>query len=199
MAGLLASCSGSKQPWHGTDITGVMPDLQLSMTRAGDGKAVTGQDFRGRIAILYFGYTYCPDICPLTLTNVAAALKKLGDKADDVRVLFVTVDPNRDTLDVLRQYADAFAPQMVGLRGTPDQIASLTKRYRAAYSVNPHDKNGEYVVTHSPAVYVFDRDGKARVLYTSLASSNANVDGMAKDLERLIGNEGAGGGLFSWL
>ncbi len=132
------------------------------------------------------------------MTNVAQALKGLGDDADKVRVLFVTVDPERDTLDVLKDYVDAFAPQVVGLRGTDDQIASLAKRYRVAHSVEKKD-DGEIVVTHSPAVYVFDQDGKAQVLYTDLADPKADVDGVRDDLRHVIDNGGGSGGLFSWL
>ena len=98
-------------------------------------KTTTAADYKGKVVLLYFGYTYCPDVCPTTLFNIAQMLKTMGKRADDVRVLFVTVDPNRDTLPVLKQYTEAFAPQVVGSRGTPDQLAALAKRYRVAYSV----------------------------------------------------------------
>lgn len=194
---LLAACSDEPDNWSGTDITGAMPDLQFTMTRASDGEEVTAADYDGKVKLLYFGYTFCPDICPLTLANISQVLKGLGDQADDVRVLLVTVDPDRDTLDVLKDYTSAFAPQVVGLRGTDDQIAVLAKRYRAAHSVDK-DQNGEYVVTHSPAVYAFDGQGKARLLYTDLSSGDADTEGMAEDLKRLIGGGGTGS-VLSWL
>jgi protein SCO1/2 len=131
------------------------------MTRANDGQVVSAKDFRGKELLLYFGYTNCPDVCPTTLANIAEALNKLGPRAKDVRVLFVTVDPNRDTLPVLKNYAKAFSSEMVGLRGTPDAIASLARRYRVAYSVDP---GPPYQVSHSSAVFFFDADGKARVV-----------------------------------
>ena len=131
---VLAACNGSGKAWHGTNITGAMPDLQFTMLRANDGKPVTAADYRGKIALLYFGYTNCPDICPTTLANLAETLRRLGPKAKNVRVLFVSVDPDRDTLPVLKAYVNAFSPQMDGLRGSENAIAALARRYRVAYS-----------------------------------------------------------------
>src|SRR5262249_57265348 len=123
--------------WHATDISGAMPPLGFEMTRANDGAAVGGNDYRGKIVVLYFGYTHCPDICPTTLANLSEVLDKLGPKADQVRVLFVTVDPNRDTAALMKGYVNSFAPQIDGLRGTPDQLTAFTPRYRVAFSVTP--------------------------------------------------------------
>ncbi|MGH9808267.1 MAG: SCO family protein, partial [Terriglobia bacterium] len=134
--------------WTGDDMTGVLPALKFTMTRATDGKIVTGADYKGKIVLLYFGYTNCPDVCPTTLLNVTEMLKQLGKQADDVRMLFVTVDPNRDTLAILKQYTGTFAAQIVGLRGTPDQLATLAKRYRVSYSVTPEENGKPYEVTH---------------------------------------------------
>lgn len=194
---LLAACSDAPVKWSGTNIADALPDLEFTMTRARDAKEITAAAYDGKVKLLYFGYTYCPDICPLTLSNVTQVLKGLGSEADAVRVLFVTVDPDRDTLDVLKNYASAFAPEVVGLRGTPDQLASLAKRFRVAYSAG-NDKSGEYVVTHSPAVFAFGRQGKARLLYTGLSSGDADIKGMTEDIKQLIDGEQAGG-LFSWL
>jgi protein SCO1 len=172
--------------WHDIDMTGVSPPLQFTMTRATDGKVVTEKDYRGKIVLLYFGYTFCPDVCPLTLNNVARILHLLGKRADDVRLLFVTVDPNRDTLPVLKQYAAVFAPQVIGMRGTPDALIALTRRYRIAWSVTPAHDGKPYEVTHSSAIYVFDREGDARLLIPSLASQKADINGVADDLRKLI-------------
>ncbi len=155
LALLLAACGKQGAGWHTTDITGVMPPLALAMTRANDGKVVSETDYRGKIVVLYFGYTHCPDICPTTLANLADALGKLGTNANDVRVLFVTVDPARDTPALLKGYVASFAPQVDGLRGTPDQLAALARRYRVAYSVTA---GPPYEVMHSNAVFVFGRD-----------------------------------------
>jgi len=172
--------------WHATDVSGALPALSLSITRVRDGKTVDEADYRGKVTLLYFGYTYCPDVCPLTLSNVAQVLKRLGPSASDVRVLFVTVDPNRDTPAVLNQYTAAFGPDVDGLRGDPDQLASLARRYRVAYSVVPHDAAGAYEVTHSSGIYAFDRAGKARLLISSLSSGKPDIDGTASDLRALL-------------
>ncbi|MGH8822292.1 MAG: SCO family protein, partial [Rhodoferax sp.] len=136
--------------------------------------------------LLYFGYTFCPDVCPATLANLAQILGQLGPDARQVRVLFVTVDPNRDTLAVLAAYVKNFAPQIDGLRGTPDQLASLARRYRLVYSVTPETKTHPYEVTHASAIYVFDRSGAARLLVPSLASATPDIAGIVLDLKRLI-------------
>jgi protein SCO1/2 len=182
---LLTGCSGDPA-WHSIDVSGSSPPLAFTMTRAEDGKTVTEADYRGRIVLLYFGYTNCPDVCPTTLTNVADILKRLGPAARDVCVLFVTVDPNRDTLPVLAQYVKNFAPQIEGLRGTPDQLAALARRYRVVYSVQPATADHPYEVTHSSGIYVFDRSGAARLLIPSLATSHPDIAGTTDDLRRLI-------------
>ena len=151
-----------------TDIRGAMPDLAFAMTRANDGKTVNATDYRGRAVVLYFGYTNCPDACPTTLSDLAAVLKRLGPKAGDVRVLFVTVDPNRDSLAALKAYVNAFAPQIDGLRGSENDIARLSRRYRITYAVNP---GPPYEVMHSDSVFFFDGDGHARYVATSVADA----------------------------
>lgn len=176
--------------WNSTDVTGALPPLKFTMTRAADGKTVTAAHYRGKVVLLYFGYTFCPDVCPTTLLNIANMLKTLGKKADDVRVLFVTVDPNRDTLAVLRQYTEAFAPQVVGLRGTPNQLATLAKRYRVAYSVSPASAGHPYEVTHSAAVYVFDRNGNIKLLFSGLSLPKAPIAGMTSDLQQIVAGTG---------
>jgi protein SCO1/2 len=186
----LIGCGGESQ-WHETDVTGSLPTLDFTMTRASDGKTVTADDFAGKVVLLYFGYTFCPDICPLTLANVSRVLRNLGEKAKDARVLFVTVDPNRDTLPVLKKYTESFGPEVVGLRGNADQIAALAKRYRVAYSVTPEKDGKPYTVTHSSAIYVFDQTGKVRLLITSMASPTPDVDGATADLSTLLDQGGS--------
>ncbi|HWW64329.1 MAG TPA: SCO family protein [Sphingomonadaceae bacterium] len=182
---LLAGCSHSGH-WNDTDISGSVPTLSFSMVRAEDHKAVTGADYRGKVTLLYFGYTFCPDVCPLTLSNVAQVLKRLGPDASRVRLLFVTVDPDRDSLAVLKRYTEAFAPEIDGLRGDADALAALARRYRVAYSVDPHGAGGAYEVTHSSGIYVFDRRGKARLLISSLSTASPDIEGVAADLRRLL-------------
>ncbi len=183
-AALLSGC-GKARGWTGADISGSLPPLAFAMTRAADGKPVSAASFLGKVVMLTFGYTSCPDICPATLANLAAVLGKLGKNAEDVRVLFVTVDPGRDTLVALRRFVGAFGPRFVGLRGTPDQIGALARRYRVAYSVNPSPDPDKYEVDHSAAVYVFDASGRARLLFAGAFSTDANLAGFASDLDRL--------------
>jgi protein SCO1 len=196
---LLGGCQGGG-PWHETDVSGVSPALAFTMTRASDGEQVTAADYRGKIVMLYFGYTFCPDVCPTTLANVADVLKQIGPDADRVRFLFVTVDPNRDTASVLAAYVKNFAPEMVGLRGSPDQLAALARRYRVAYSVTPQTKTHPYELTHSSVIYVFDGSGAARLLISSLADAAPDLSGTASDLKRLAHESGPRGllaGLWS--
>jgi protein SCO1/2 len=179
--------------WNSTDISGAFPALDFTMTRASDSKLVTAADFRGKIVLLYFGYTFCPDVCPTTLLNITMMLKSLGKDADAVRVLFVTVDPRRDTLSVLNEYTKAFGPQVVGLRGTPDQLATLAKRYRVSYSVSPAANGQPYEVTHGAAVYVFDRAGNIKLLFSGLALAKADTAPELADLRTLIAESDNGG------
>jgi protein SCO1/2 len=185
---LLAAC-GKAPPWHAVDVTGTSPSLDFSMQRANDEREVTQADYRGDIVMLYLGYTFCPDVCPTTLANVATVLQKLGSDAGRIRFLFVTVDPNRDTLPVLRSYLANFSQRMEGLRGTPDQLASLARRYRLVYSVHPSPDPASYEVTHSSAIYVFDPTGAARLLIPSLATAPPDIAGTADDLHRLVNLE----------
>jgi protein SCO1/2 len=183
-AALLAGCDNAK--WHSIDVSGSLSPLSLTMMRASDGNQVTQSDYRGEIVLLYFGYTFCPDACPTTLSNIAEILGRLGPDARRVRVLFVTVDPNRDTAPVLAAYVKNFAPQIEGLRGTADQLAALARRYRVVYSVTPATEDHPYEVTHSSANYVFDGSGAARLIIASLASTTPDIAGATADLKRLV-------------
>lgn len=165
----LAACAPARGPV--TDISGAMPPLEFAMQRANDGAQVTEQDYRGRVVILYFGYTNCPDECPTTLTDLSAALAQLGARARDVRVLFVTVDPARDTPAALKAYVRAFAPEIDGLRGSADAIARLARRYRVTYEVTPASPGHPYEVMHSDSVFFFDGSGRARYVATSVADA----------------------------
>jgi protein SCO1/2 len=178
LALVLAGCSKpaqNRQSFHMTDISGGMPKLDFHMSAGG--KPVTAQDFRGKVVALYFGYTHCPDVCPATLANLADMVGKVG--SPDIRVLFVTVDPDRDTDAVLADYAKAFSPQVVGLRGTPNALADLARTYRVAYEVK---KGPPYEVMHSNAVFFFDKDGRARLVTTD----TSNTASMAEDVKRLL-------------
>jgi protein SCO1/2 len=181
LALLLASCGGGG-PWQLKDIKGVVPDLAFKLTDD-SGRRVGAADYRGKVVLLFFGYTNCPDVCPTTLIKLSGALKRMGEAAQGVQVLFVTVDPKRDTLEVLHRYVRAFGTRITGLRGSEDELHALARRYRISYSYGKPDANGDYVVTHSSAVFVFDAAGKARLMVLPDTGEKA----IANDLERLIG------------
>ncbi len=178
---LLTACSTKEQPWALKNITGLMPDLSFQLTRD-DGKPVTATDFHGTVSLLYFGYTHCPDVCPLTLARLAQALHLMGPDARQVRVLFVSVDPARDTLQALHQYVQSFGPEVVGLRGPDTELRALTKRYRVTYGRDKPDSQGNYAVSHSSAVFIFDKTGKIRLL----SSGDDKAAAIAADLKRLV-------------
>ncbi|HEU0277626.1 MAG TPA: SCO family protein [Rhodanobacteraceae bacterium] len=179
---VLAACATHPR-WQLDDVQGHLPDLKFQMTND-LGKPVTAATYRGKIVLMYFGYTHCPDVCPLTLVHLHTVLQKLGKEAQDVQILFVTVDPVRDTVPVLHQYVTAFDPRIVGLTGSQGEIASLAKRYRAFYQPEtPNPKSGDYEVTHSSAIYVFNREGHAMLL----ATPGSTNDAILHDLEILVG------------
>lgn len=181
-AAALAGCSHDSAPWQLTDVTGHLPDLSFSLT-ADDGKPVTGATFKGMTSLVYFGYTHCPDVCPETMARLMQVLEKLGPDAQHVRILFITVDPARDTAKALHDYLGAFdAEHARGLTGTDSQIESMARKYRVAYQMEKRDPNGDYEVTHSSAVYVFDSNGHARLL----ATDRDAPDVIAHDVRRVI-------------
>jgi len=148
------------------------------------GKTVTDRDFRGQYMLVYFGYTFCPDVCPTTLTAVADAMDKLGTDASRIRTVFITVDPKRDVPAVVGQYAAAFGPNVVGLTGTPEEIAKVAKEYRVYYAehrtgAGPND----YVMDHSSVLYLMDPKGRF------MAPVRADQSGteMAAALKKLMG------------
>ena len=179
---LLAGCQHDEPlPLRLTNISGHMPDLDFRLTDD-HGKAVTGADYRGKVVLLYFGYTHCPDVCPLTLAQLHVVMQRLGPLADGARILFVSVDPARDTPAVMHAYVNAFDPRAVGLTGDARATEALSKRYRSAFTREPGSADGSYEVSHSSAIYVFDRDGKARVL----ATPSASRDDLVHDLHLLL-------------
>jgi len=140
---------------------------------------VTEANFRGAVTLLYFGYTHCPDVCPATLYNLQRIQARMGDAAAKVRVLFVTVDPDRDPPALLAQYAALFGQNVTGLRGTADQLYALARRYRVVFSVS---KTPTYSVTHSAAVYVFSAKGQPEFIIAGLDTRQPDLDGIARDL-----------------
>ena len=162
LAALLAACSPDAPKFRSTDITGAEFGRSLNLT-GHDGKPHSLEEFRGRAVVLFFGYTHCPDICPTTLADLAGVMKKLGADADRVQVLFVTVDPERDTREVLSQYVPAFDPRFLGLYGDTDATLKAAKEFRVFYAKNSGSTPGAYSMDHSAQGFVFDAQGRLRL------------------------------------
>ena len=126
----------------------------------GEGRTVTDEEFRGEYMLVYFGYTYCPDVCPTELQNMSRALELLGDEAEAVRPVFITVDPERDTPEVIESYVENFHPRMVGLTGSPEQIEKAAKSYRVYYKKAESGSASEYLMDHTSIVYLMGREGE---------------------------------------
>jgi protein SCO1/2 len=148
------------------------------------GKTVTDRDFRGKYMLVYFGYTYCPDVCPTTLNAVAAALDKLGPKAKDLAPIFITVDPQRDTPAVMKQYTAAFTPDLVGLTGTPDEIARVAREYRVYYAKHVTGPGpNDYSMDHSSIIYLMGPDGR----FITPIRADQSGDEMAAEIAKVVG------------
>ena len=164
LAVLGAGCDklANKTPsFNNTDVTGLDYAKGFSLTDH-TGKPRTLQDFKGKLVVLFFGYTQCPDVCPTTMAEMAAVMKELGPSSKDVQVLFVTLDPERDTRELLAAYVPAFHPSFIGLYGNAEATARTAKEFKVFYSKVPSGE-GSYTVDHTAGSYVFDRDGKLRL------------------------------------
>jgi|SRR5690554_1519801 protein SCO1/2 len=153
-------------------------DFELS----GANGPVKRSDFQGKIVVLFFGYTSCPDVCPTTLASLKKALQLLGDEAESVQVIMVAIDPERDTPDRVSQYVSGFNPSFVGLSGTLEQIAEVASRYGIYYARADSTSDGGYLVDHTATVSVLDREGRTRLLW----SFGTTPEEMASDLRRLL-------------
>lgn len=156
----MAACTPDK--FRATDITGANFARELALT-GHDGKPHTLADFRGKVVLVFFGFTHCPDICPSTLAQFAQTAKQLGSDADRVQFLFVTVDPERDTVDVLAKYVPAFDSRFLGLTGDAQAIARTAKEFKVIYQKQAGKTPDSYTVDHSAGTYVFDREGHVRL------------------------------------
>lgn len=162
---LLAACSEPPPQFRSTDVTGMTFSGDFRLTDH-NGRERTLADFRGKAVVVFFGYTHCPDVCPTTLAELAAAMKALGKDAERVQVLFISVDPERDTADLLSKYVPSFHPSFLGLRGDPEITAKTAKDFKIMYQKQPGAAPETYTVDHSAGSFVFDPQGKLR-LYVS--------------------------------
>ncbi|WP_442807733.1 SCO family protein [Trinickia soli] len=163
VAVIVAGCGKSEPAFQNLDLTGNTQfgtDFSLTDT---SGKTRSLADYKDKAVVLFFGYTHCPDVCPTTMAELAQALQQLGPDAKRVQVLFVTVDPERDTPQVLSQYVQAFNPSFVGLRPSDAQLAKVAKDFRVYYAKVPGASPDSYTMNHTAASYVFDPSGKLRL------------------------------------
>jgi len=161
-AAVLAACSPDGPKFKSTDITGSDFGKELALT-GHDGKPRTLADFRGKAVVLFFGYTHCPDVCPTTLVDMAGVMKQLGSDATRVQVLFATVDPERDTPEVLAKYVPAFDPAFLGLTGDDAAIRRAAHEFRIFYEKRAGSTPSAYTVDHSAQSYVIDPQGRLRL------------------------------------
>ncbi|MFA5520346.1 MAG: SCO family protein [Castellaniella sp.] len=164
-------------------VRGFLPDLRFTLNGAG-GRTVTEADLRGKTVLLFFGYASCPDICPTTMAQLAEVMEALGDDADRVQVVFVSVDPHRDTPEVLQAYVALFNPDALGLTGSEKQIADMARRYRVSFQIEKPsgDDVTNYEVAHSRGIYIFDDKGRARLL----ASDGESVEQLTGAVQRIM-------------
>jgi protein SCO1/2 len=181
LAALLAACSPEAPKFRSTDITGASFGKELALI-AHDGKPRSLADFRDKVAVLFFGYTHCPDICPTTLVDMAAVMKRLGTDAARVQVLFVTVDPERDTPEILAKYVPAFDSSFIGLSGDAAATQRVAKEFKIFYDKRAGGAPGSYTVDHSGQSYVLDTQGRLRLL----VRHDRIAQDLAEDLRTLL-------------
>lgn len=178
----LAACGGQGQTkFAATDVTGADYGQDFALTDH-NGKPRTLADFRGKVVTVFFGYTQCPDVCPLSLSTMAAAMKVLGEDAKRVQVLFITIDPERDTRELLAQYVPTFNPDFIGLYGDSQTTPRMAKDFRVFYQKQPGSTPGAYTVDHSAGTYIFDPMGRLR-LY---AKHGEKPEALAADIKLLL-------------
>jgi protein SCO1 len=162
---LLAGCEKVPPKFHGFDVTGGKEfgtDFKLTDH---NGKPRSLADFNGKIVVMFFGYTQCPDFCPTTMSELRAAMKVLGPEADRVQGLFVTVDPHRDKPELLAKYVPAFHPSFLGLYGSDQAIAKVAKDFKIVHGIQEGQTPESYTVAHSTQTLVFDTQGRLRLLH----------------------------------
>jgi protein SCO1 len=180
---VLAACDGEPK-FKSTDITGAPYGKTLALNDH-TGRARSLADYYGKVVVLFFGFTHCPDICPTTLGDTKLALQKLGSDAQRVQVLFITLDPERDTKEVLARYVTAFDPKFVGLYGDLAATQSAAKEFKVFFEKRAGSTPGEYSVDHSAQSYVIDAGGRLRLF---VRHSRINED-LAADLRVLLNEQ----------
>lgn len=180
----LGGCSGSGPSFKNTDITGADYGKDFALTDH-TGKMRTLADFRGKVVVMFFGYIHCPDVCPTTLAELKVAKDQLGEDGRRLQVLFVTVDPERDTRNLLEIYVPAFDPSFLGLYGDAAATARVAKEFKVFYQKAPGKTADSYTVDHTAGSYVFDPQGRLRLFVRP-----GNVPNLVADLRTLLGSAG---------
>lgn len=178
---LLAACDSGQTRFNNVDVTGANYAKDFRLTDA-SGQPRSLADFRGKVVVVFFGYTQCPDVCPTTLSDMAEVKKRLGSDGDKLQVIFVTLDPDRDTPQVLAQYVPAFDPAFIGLYGTRDETAAVAKDFKIFYQKVPGKTATSYTLDHTAGSYVFDREGRLRLFLRHAGA----VDPIVEDLRKLL-------------
>ena len=180
---ILLACKPAPEPIesNATDITGADFAKTLTLTDH-NGKLRSMNDFKGKVVVLFFGFTHCPDVCPTTMSDLKQAMKLLGEQSNQVQVLFVTVDPERDTQEVLAKFVPSFDARFIGLRGSLQETAETLGNFKIFYSKVPGKNKADYSIDHSAGMYVFDKDGKVR-LYMGFGQKPAEI---ASDIRKLL-------------
>jgi protein SCO1/2 len=172
---------GSKPTFHFTDITGAEFARKLELPDA-DGKPRSLADWRGKVVVVFFGYTQCPDVCPTTMAELAQIRTQLGADGDRLQTVFVTIDPERDSPEVLKAYLANFGPNVVGLRGDAEQTKAAAKEFKVFYAKVPGKTPGSYTMDHSAASFVFDPAGRVRLF----VPYGADTKLLTGDLKQLL-------------
>lgn len=181
-AALLAGCGGGAPKFNAIDITGAKYASGFAL-RDFDGRTRTLADFSGKVTAVFFGFTQCPDVCPTTLLKMKEVQAKLGADASKLQVVFITVDPERDTPAVLKQYITQFDPQYVGLAGSLEETQAVAKEYKVFFQKTPGKTPTSYSVDHTALTYIHDAQGRIRLV----ARHDLAADALAADIRRLIG------------
>jgi protein SCO1/2 len=181
----LSACQPAPQVpvFQATDITGAAFARDFRLTDH-NGQPRTLASFKGKVVAIFFGYTHCPDVCPTTLSDFAAALKQLGPLGDQVQVLFVTVDPQRDTPELLKLFVPAFDPRFLGMYTDAASLAAIAKEYKIVYQKTSVKDADNYLIDHSAGSYVYDAEGRLRLLIPY----GSSPDLIARDLKTLMGS-----------
>jgi protein SCO1 len=178
----LAACDGGAPKFKSTDITGVDYGAKLELADH-HGKPRRLEDWRGKAVVVFFGFAHCPDVCPTTLADMAQVMRRLGADAERVQVLFVTVDPERDTQAVLANYVPAFDARFLGLRGSLEATRAVAKEFKVYFEKRPGKTPGEYSIDHSAQSYVIDPQGRLRLF----VRHERIAEDLAPDLRTLLG------------